>query len=88
MLFGFPFLFAEFAAVGSVNLPGKANLAQCARTAHLGVRVGNSCKFRHPDCFSSGQTDGDGILLVTFLLLLTKFVWNKFERVLLGLLVF
>jgi len=56
--------------------------------AHLGVRVGNSCKFRHPDRFLSGQTDGDGILLVTFLLLLTKFVWNKFERALLGLLVF
>ena len=72
LAFKFPFLFAEFAAVGSVNLPWTANLAQCARTAHLGGRVGNSCKFRHPDRFLSGQTDWDGILLVTFLLLLKE----------------
>jgi len=40
--------------------------------AHLDGRVGNSDGFRHPDRFLSGQTDGDGILLVTFLLLLKE----------------
>ena len=39
-----------------------------------------------PIAFYRGKLDRDGILLVTFLLLLTKFVWNKFERALLGLL--
>jgi len=72
LVFLLPFLFAEFAAVGSVNLPGKANLAQCARMAHLGGRVGNSCKFRYPERFSRGKSDRDGILLVTFLLLLKE----------------
>ena len=37
-----------------------------------------------PRALFSGQTSRGGILLVTFLLLLTKFVGNKFEQALLG----
>jgi hypothetical protein len=84
LVFYSPFLFAEFIAVGRANSPWTANLALCARMAHQGGLVGNSDEFRHPERFS-GQTRWDGILLVTFLLLLTKFVRNKFERALLGL---
>jgi len=71
-LFKFPFRFAEVSAVGSANSPWTANLTQCARMAHLSGRVGNSDGFRYPDRISSGQTDRDGILLVTFLLLLKE----------------
>jgi len=67
-----PFLFAEFFAVGRVNSPGKANLVLCARTAHPDGLVGNSDEFRHLERFLSGQIRWDGILLVTFLLLLKE----------------
>jgi hypothetical protein len=79
-----PLSIAEFTGIGRANSPWMANLALCARMAHQGGLVGNSDEFRHPERFS-GQTRWDGILLVTFLLLLTKFVRNKFERALLGL---
>ena len=39
--------------------------------AHQGGLVGNSDEFRQPERFS-GQTERDGILLVTFLLLLKE----------------
>ena len=34
--------------------------------------VGNTASLRLPECFISGQTRWDGILLVTFLLLLKE----------------
>jgi hypothetical protein len=64
-------LFAEFIAVGRANSPWTANLVLCARMAHQDGLVGNSGEFRHPERFS-GQTEWDGILLVTFLLLLKE----------------
>ncbi len=59
------------------------NLALCARMAHQSDSLATLRHSGTPSFFS-GQTEWDGILLVTFLLLLTQFVWNKFERALLG----
>jgi len=64
-------LFAESITVGRANSSWTVNSALCARMAHQGGLVGNSDGFRHPERFS-GKTEWDGILLVTFLLLLKE----------------
>ena len=50
-----PLSLAEFFSVGRTNSPWMANLALCARTAHQSGFVGNTGKFRHPECFFSRQ---------------------------------
>ena len=77
--FWIPLSFAECSGVGRVNSPGKANLALRARIARQGGLVGNSWVFGHPERFFSGQMNRDGILLVTFLLLL-KEKWLARQR--------
>ncbi len=52
-----PLSLAEFFSVGRTNSPRMANLVLCARTAHQDGFVGNAGKFRHPECFFSGQVE-------------------------------
>ena len=60
---------------GEFSLARMDSASRRARRQRLSIQA--------PRALYSGQMNRDGILLVTFLLLLTKFVWNKFERALL-----
>ena len=69
--FWIPFSFAEWRCVGRGNSPWTANLALCARMAHQSDSLATPRHSGIPSAYL-GTNVRDGILLVTFLLLLKE----------------